>query len=85
MHVTLRFFSFAMYFVTFKLAHGQKEKGHMIKRKSLVKVDFDIIILGIYYVLVIFGYLIYKSTVIDDLLSGEKLVIIAEKENKFPI
>lgn len=57
----------------------------LIKRKSLVKVDFDIIILGIYYVLVIFGYLIYKSTVIADLLSGEKLVIIAEKENKFPI
>lgn len=32
----------------------------LIKRRSLVKVDRDIIILGIYYVIVILGYLIFE-------------------------
>ena len=29
----------------------------LVKRRSLFKVDYDIIFLGIYYVMVIFGYL----------------------------
>lgn len=152
MHVTLRFFSFFVYFVTFELAQGQKEKGYrkmkksekkllnvgmilmvvfviwtaliqrvdvqsvgqngtnigfatlncwfhkltgvhmaiytitdwlglvpifvcmlfggigfvqLVKRKNLFKVDFDISILGIYYVLVIFGYMIFEMIPIN--------------------
>ena len=37
----------------------------LIKRKSLLKVDFDIIILGIYYVTVIFGYLVFEMIPIN--------------------
>ena len=36
-----------------------------IKRKSLFKVDKDIIILGFYYVIVIFGYLIFEMIPIN--------------------
>ena len=32
----------------------------LMKRRSLLKVDYDIIFLGIYYVIVIFGYLIFE-------------------------
>ena len=32
----------------------------LVKRKSLLKVDRDIIILGIYYVIVILGYLVFE-------------------------
>lgn len=37
----------------------------LIKRKSLFKVDKDIIILGFYYVIVIFGYLIFEMMPIN--------------------
>ena len=37
----------------------------MIKRRSLFKVDCDIIFLGIYYVIVIFGYLIFEMIPIN--------------------
>ena len=37
----------------------------MIKRRSLFKVDCDIIFLGIYYMIVIFGYLIFEMIPIN--------------------
>ena len=37
----------------------------LVKRKSLTKVDFDIIILGIYYVIVILCYLIFEMIPIN--------------------
>lgn len=37
----------------------------LVKRRSLFKVDYDIIILGIYYVIVIFSYLIFEMIPIN--------------------
>ena len=37
----------------------------LIKRRSLVKVDFDIIISGLYYILVILSYLIFEMIPIN--------------------
>ena len=37
----------------------------LVKRKNLFKVDFDILVLGIYYILVIFGYLIFEMIPIN--------------------
>ena len=37
----------------------------LIDRRSLFKVDYDIIILGIYYIIVIFGYLIFEMMPIN--------------------
>ena len=37
----------------------------LIRRRSLLKVDKDIIMLGIYYILVIFGYLIFEMIPIN--------------------
>ena len=37
----------------------------LIKRRSLLKVDNDILFLGIYYVIVIFGYLIFEMIPIN--------------------
>lgn len=37
----------------------------IVKRKSLLKVDFDIIILGFYYIAVIIGYLVFEMIPIN--------------------
>ena len=37
----------------------------LIKRSSLIKVDLDIIILGVYYIIVILGYLIFEMIPIN--------------------
>lgn len=37
----------------------------LIKRKNLLKVDYDILVLGIYYIIVIFGYLIFEMIPIN--------------------
>ena len=37
----------------------------LIKRRSLLKVDYDIIFLGAYYMIVIFGYLIFEMIPIN--------------------
>lgn len=39
--------------------------GQLIKRRSLFKVDRDILFLGIYYVIVIFSYLIFEMIPIN--------------------
>ena len=37
----------------------------LVRRRSLLKVDCDIILLGVYYVIVIFGYLIFEMIPIN--------------------
>ena len=37
----------------------------LIKRRSLFKVDYDIIFLGIYYIIVILGYLVFEMIPIN--------------------
>ncbi len=37
----------------------------LVKRRSLVKVDYDILLLGIYYIVVIAGYLIFEMIPIN--------------------
>ena len=39
--------------------------AQLIQRKSLFKVDYDILVLGIYYIIVIFGYLIFEMIPIN--------------------
>lgn len=47
------------------IAFGVVGLVQMIKRKSLLKVDRDIILLGIYYITVILGYLIFETISIN--------------------
>lgn len=42
------------------IAFGGIGLFQLVKRKSLLKVDRDLIFLGIYYVVVIFGYLVFE-------------------------
>ena len=37
----------------------------LVRRKSLFRVDLDILLLGVYYVLVIFGYLLFEMVPIN--------------------
>ena len=37
----------------------------LIQRKNLFKVDSDILVLGIYYIIVIFGYLLFEMIPIN--------------------
>ena len=37
----------------------------LIKRKGLLKVDFDIVVLGVYYVFVVFAYLLFEMLPIN--------------------
>lgn len=47
------------------MIYGTVGSVQLIKRKSLFKVDYDIIALGVYYVIVIFGYLIFETIPIN--------------------
>ena len=47
------------------LIFGMLGLVQLIKRRSLLKVDFDILVLGIYYVIVIAGYLIFEMIPIN--------------------
>ena len=47
------------------LLFGALGLAQMIKRRSLLKVDHDIIFLGVYYMIVIFGYLIFEMIPIN--------------------
>lgn len=37
----------------------------LVKRRSLVQVDFDLILLGIYYIIIIMGYMIFEMIPIN--------------------
>lgn len=39
--------------------------GQLVKRRSLFKVDYDILFLGIYYIIVIFCYLVFEMIPIN--------------------
>lgn len=39
--------------------------GQLVKRRNLFRVDFDILILGVYYVIVILGYLVFEMIPIN--------------------
>lgn len=47
------------------LGFGGLGLSQWIKRKSMLRVDGDILLLGVYYLLVIFGYLFFEMTPIN--------------------
>ena len=57
--------------------------GQLVKRRSLLKVDYDILCLGIYYIIVIFCYLIfemfpinYRPVLIDGFMEAKAQMIL---------
>ena len=47
------------------LCFGALGLRQLVKRRSLMKVDADILLLGVYYVLVIFGYLFFEMVPVN--------------------
>ena len=47
------------------MIYGSVGFVQLIKRKNLLKVDIDILLLGVYYLIVIFGYLIFEMIPIN--------------------
>lgn len=47
------------------MIYGAVGLVQLLQRKSLLKVDIDILLLGVYYVIVIFGYLIFEMIPIN--------------------
>lgn len=47
------------------MAFGIMGARQWVKRRSLAKVDFDLILLGVYYVIVIAGYLLFEMIPIN--------------------
>jgi len=54
--------------------------AQLVKRKSLVKVDCDILLLGIYYIIVIVGYLVFEMIPIN----YRPILIEGRMEASFP-
>ena len=47
------------------MCFGTLGLAQLVKRRSLLKVDFDILLLGAYYVVVILGYLLFEMVPIN--------------------
>jgi len=47
------------------ICFGTLGLAQLVKRRSLLKVDFDILLLGAYYVVVILGYLLFEMVPIN--------------------
>ena len=61
-HITDRL-GFVPIFICFLF--GGIGSAQLVKKRSIFKVDYDIILLGLYYILVIFGYLLFEMIPIN--------------------